>query len=103
MPDYLAPPPRDSQTKIVATVGPACDSEERLAELITAGVDVFRLNMAHADHRQGFSRNRRQADFPPREARDLRNERIVELLDEGGLNFSFHGSDYCRDFSLLKG
>ncbi len=42
--------PRDSQTKIVATVGPACDSVEKLAELIMAGVDVFRLNMAHADH-----------------------------------------------------
>jgi pyruvate kinase len=46
------PLPRNSQTKIVATVGPACDSKEKLAELITAGVDVFRLNMAHADHRQ---------------------------------------------------
>ncbi len=44
--------PRNSQTKIVATVGPACDGEEKLAELITAGVDVFRLNMAHADHHQ---------------------------------------------------
>jgi pyruvate kinase len=44
--------PRDSQTKIVATVGPACDSDEKLAALILAGVDVFRLNMAHADHRR---------------------------------------------------
>ncbi len=44
--------PRNSQTKIVATVGPACDGEEKLLELILAGVDVFRLNMAHADHRQ---------------------------------------------------
>jgi len=52
MPDCPAPPPRDSQTKIVATVGPACDNEDKLAELISAGVDVFRLNMAHADHRQ---------------------------------------------------
>lgn len=52
MPDSPVPPPRDSQTKIVATVGPACDSKDKLAELITAGVDVFRLNMAHADHRQ---------------------------------------------------
>ena len=52
MPDRPAPLPRDSQTKIVATVGPACDGEEKLAELILAGVDVFRLNMAHADHRQ---------------------------------------------------
>jgi len=40
---------RPSQTKIVATVGPACASEDQLAELIHAGVDVFRLNAAHGD------------------------------------------------------
>ena len=34
-------------TKIIATVGPATESEEKLAQLITAGVDVMRLNMAH--------------------------------------------------------
>jgi pyruvate kinase len=34
-------------TKIIATIGPATESRERLAELITAGVDVLRLNMAH--------------------------------------------------------
>ena len=34
-------------TKIIATIGPATDSEERLAQLITSGVDVLRLNMAH--------------------------------------------------------
>ena len=38
---------RPSQTKIVATVGPACDSAEKLRELIVAGVDVFRVNTAH--------------------------------------------------------
>jgi pyruvate kinase len=42
-------PRRCSRTKIVATVGPACDSREQLAGLIAAGVDVFRLNMAHAE------------------------------------------------------
>ncbi|MCL2346839.1 MAG: pyruvate kinase [Planctomycetaceae bacterium] len=36
-----------SRTKIVATVGPASESEDKLAALIRAGVDVFRLNMAH--------------------------------------------------------
>jgi len=36
-----------SRTKIVATVGPASESEEKLAGLIRAGVDVFRINMAH--------------------------------------------------------
>ena len=36
-----------ARTKIVATIGPACAEKQQLAALITAGVDVFRLNMAH--------------------------------------------------------
>lgn len=35
-------------TKIVATLGPATDNPEKLRQLIRAGVDVVRLNMAHA-------------------------------------------------------
>jgi len=35
-------------TKIIATVGPATESRERLRQLILDGVDVLRLNMAHA-------------------------------------------------------
>lgn len=38
-----------SRTKIIATVGPACSTREQLASLISAGVDIFRLNMAHAE------------------------------------------------------
>lgn len=38
------------KTKIVATVGPATSSLEKLAELVQAGVDVFRLNFAHGTH-----------------------------------------------------
>lgn len=36
-----------ARTKIVATVGPASKSPEMIRALIVAGVDVFRLNMAH--------------------------------------------------------
>jgi pyruvate kinase len=36
-----------ARTKIVATVGPACRQPDQLADLIRAGVDVFRINMAH--------------------------------------------------------
>lgn len=39
----------ESRTKIVATVGPACESPEKLAALIEAGVSVFRINTAHGD------------------------------------------------------
>ncbi len=38
------------QTKVIATIGPASESEEMLEKLIEEGVDVCRLNMAHADH-----------------------------------------------------
>ena len=36
-----------TRTKTVATLGPASLSREKITELIRAGVDVFRLNMAH--------------------------------------------------------
>ncbi|MDX1946932.1 MAG: pyruvate kinase [Pirellulaceae bacterium] len=38
---------RRARTKIVATVGPACGTVDKLAALIEAGVAVFRLNTAH--------------------------------------------------------
>src|SRR2546423_7623569 len=38
--------------KIVATLGPASSSPERLRALFDAGVDVFRLNFSHGSHDQ---------------------------------------------------
>jgi len=40
------------RTKIVATLGPASSAPEMLVKLIHAGVDVFRLNMAHGTREQ---------------------------------------------------
>ncbi len=40
----------NKKTKIVATVGPACNNKEKLWELIKAGVNVFRLNFSHGSH-----------------------------------------------------
>lgn len=36
-----------ARTKIVATIGPATDSEEGIEQLIRTGVNVFRINTAH--------------------------------------------------------
>ncbi|MGD0382898.1 MAG: pyruvate kinase [Thermoguttaceae bacterium] len=54
--DQKLPAGRFSKTKIVATIGPACESLERLKALIIAGVDVFRLNMAHGERREHEAR-----------------------------------------------
>ncbi|MEC8190005.1 MAG: pyruvate kinase, partial [Verrucomicrobiota bacterium] len=39
------------KTKIIFTVGPATMEEDMLASLIEKGVDICRINMAHADHK----------------------------------------------------
>jgi pyruvate kinase len=53
---------RQRSAKIVATLGPASSSPDRLRALFDAGVDVFRCNFSHGthdDHRALFSNIRR--------------------------------------------
>jgi pyruvate kinase len=40
------------RTKIVATIGPACSTPEKLTQLVRAGVDGARLNLSHGTHDQ---------------------------------------------------
>jgi pyruvate kinase len=52
------------RTKIVATIGPATRTPERMRELIEAGVDVFRLNFSHgtrAEHAENVRMAREAA------------------------------------------
>jgi pyruvate kinase len=63
-------------TRIVATVGPSCDSAGALDALIQAGVDVFRLNFSHGTHethKATFERIRQAAG---------RADRIVAILQD---------------------
>ncbi|CEE93145.1 pyruvate kinase I (formerly F), fructose-stimulated [Xenorhabdus nematophila str. Anatoliense] len=40
------------KTKIVCTIGPKTESEERLTELLNAGMNVMRLNFSHGDYEE---------------------------------------------------
>ena len=42
--------PNTQKTKIIFTIGPATQDEVTLERLIKTGVDICRINMAHADH-----------------------------------------------------
>ncbi|MCT0199435.1 pyruvate kinase [Synechococcus sp. CS-1325] len=52
----MAKPDLSRRTKIVATIGPATESPERLRQLIRAGATTFRLNFSHGDHSEHAAR-----------------------------------------------
>lgn len=80
----------ESRTKIIATVGPACQSVDQLVELIEAGVSVFRINTAHGkreDHQAKLDAIRAagtKSGFEPAVLLDLAGPkiRLGELVEE---------------------
>jgi pyruvate kinase len=89
-------------TKIVATVGPACDRPEILEALLAAGVDVFRLNFSHGTHeshakayqaiRQACRKSGRQAAV----MQDLSGPKIRTGLLANGQPIQLHEGEELR-------
>jgi pyruvate kinase len=78
------------RTKIVCTVGPACDSDDILRKMFYAGMNVARFNFSHgdyADHKARIDRVRRisaEMDLPVALMLDTKGPEIRTGLVEGG-------------------
>lgn len=78
------------QTKIIATIGPASDSDAMLDDLIAAGADICRLNFSHGTHESHgatFKRIRQAAARAKKEVailQDLGGPKIRTGALEGG-------------------
>ncbi len=86
-------------TKIVATVGPASNTREKLLELVVAGVDVFRLNFSHGTHEQHLEvikhirEINRQFNYNVSILQDLQGPKIrIGEMEKGGV-FIQEGDD----------
>src|SRR5437870_1887836 len=89
-------------TKIIATVGPASDSDAMLDRLIAAGTDIFRLNFSHGNHQShgaAFARVRSAAQRAGREVailQDLGGPKIRTGSLEGGRPIQVKAGDQLR-------
>ena len=67
------------KTKIVCTIGPACEDEQTLEKMCLAGMNVARLNFSHGTHEEHQARIDRI-----RRVREKLNLPIAILLDTKG-------------------
>jgi len=81
------------RTKIVCTIGPASDSEDMLTRLITAGMNVARMNFSHGTHDyhrmviRRIKQIRRALNKPVAILQDLQGPKIRVGLIGGGTGF----------------
>ena len=67
------------KTKIIGTVGPACDNDDVLRHLIAEGMNVCRLNFSHGTHEEHAERIERI-----KRIRDELNAPVPIMLDTKG-------------------
>ncbi|MEC4984618.1 MAG: pyruvate kinase [Oscillatoria sp. PMC 1068.18] len=86
-------PTTNNRTKIVATLGPATNSREMIAQLVMAGMNVARLNFSHGDYEdyariiQEIRSLEAELDTPITILQDLQGPKIrVGQLPKEGIN-----------------
>lgn len=82
------------KTKIVCSIGPSCDNDETIREMIRAGMNIARFNFSHGTyewHAQAMNRVRRisdELDTPVAILLDTKGPEIRTGLVEDGKNVS---------------
>lgn len=88
------------KTKIICTIGPASESEEKLRELMLAGMNVARFNFSHGayeEHEKKFNRVKKIANelnIPIATMQDTKGPEIRLKDFEGGKVFLETGSSF---------
>ncbi len=72
--------PQFRKTKIIATVGPACDDVEVLTQMIKGGMNVARLNLSHGNFEEHHARVERI-----RKAARAAGSRVAIMIDTRGI------------------
>lgn len=72
--------PQIRKTKIIATVGPACDDIAILVQMIQSGMNVARLNLSHGNFEEHAARVQRI-----REAANVAGSRVAIMIDTRGI------------------
>ena len=97
------------KTKIICTLGPACDNEEVLRKMMLSGLDCCRLNFSHGTHEEQKVRMdrvkklREELNRPIPILLDTKGPEIrVRLFKDGKVNLK-QGQEFtfCSDFDLI--
>lgn len=97
------------RTKIVATLGPATNTQATIEKLIQAGASVFRLNFSHGaaeDHKERAQMVRAAAEKLGRHVAilgDLQGPKIRVSTFKDGAVFLAEGQSFVLDAALPKG
>ena len=68
------------KTKVIATIGPSCDSLETIKAMIHAGMNVARLNFSHGTHEE----HRKNLEAVRQASADL-GANVAVMLDTKGM------------------
>ncbi len=100
---------KECKTKIVATIGPSTNTEEKIKKLIVEGVDVFRINFSHGDkeqHRETIKKIKaisNDLSYPVSILQDLQGPKIRLGKLKNGKAFLKNGSEFILTTEEILG